>query len=108
ELTSRLRRVNRGMRTRQFAFCLVAAGLLVANEFTRADDPSRPDQPILAPAEAISRLREGNGCFTAGNPQHQNESVDERAYMAKNSYENAGTISLGLTTEQAAKRRAEL
>jgi carbonic anhydrase len=28
--------------------------------------------------------------------------------MAKNSYENAGTISLGMTAEQAAKRRAEL
>ena len=28
--------------------------------------------------------------------------------MAKNSYENGGTISLGMTAEQAAKRRAEL
>ena len=108
DLTSLFRRVNRRMRKRQFAFCFVAAGLLVASQFTRAADPSHPDQPILAPAEAISRLREGNGRFTAGNPQHQHESVDERAYMAKNSYENAGTISLGLTTEQAAKRRAEL
>src|SRR5438270_4489103 len=108
DLTSLFRRVNRRMRKRQFAFCLVAAGLLVANEFTRAADPGHPDQPILAPAEAISRLREGNGRFTAGNPQHQHESVDERVYMAKNSYENAGTISLGLNTEQAAKRRAEL
>jgi len=95
------------MRKRQFAFCFVAAGLLVANQFTRAADPGHPDQPILAPAEAMSRLREGNGRFTAGNPQHH-ESADERAYMAKNSYENAGTIPLGLTTEQAAKRRAEL
>jgi len=28
--------------------------------------------------------------------------------LAKNSYENAGAISLGMTAEQAAKRRAEL
>ena len=30
------------------------------------------------------------------------------ACMAKNSYENAGAISLGMTSEQAAKRRVEL
>jgi len=40
--------------------------------------------------------------------QHPHESNDERAYIAKNSYENAGTISLGMTSEQAAKRRGEL
>src|SRR5205807_9186392 len=50
----------------------------------------------------------GNGRFSAGKPQDKHESVDERAYMAKHSYEHAGTISLGLTTEQAAKRRAGL
>jgi carbonic anhydrase len=91
----------------QFVFCLIVASMAVGNQFARAD-PAYLDQPIVSPAEAISRLKEGNGRFTTGNPQHPHESVDERKYMAANSYENAGTISLGLTSEEAAKRRAEL
>ena len=96
------------MRKTQLVSCFVVASLLVANQFSRGADPAHPDQPIVAPAEAISRLKEGNGRFTAGNPQHPHESVDERRYMAANSYENAGAIPLGMTSEQAAKRRAEL
>jgi carbonic anhydrase len=46
--------------------------------------------------------------FTAGNQQHPHESAEERKQMATNSYENAGMIFLGMTAEQAAKRRAEL
>ena len=87
---------------------LVTTSLCVGNQFARAADPAHPDQPIVPPAEAMSRLKEGNGRFTAGNPQHPHDSVDERKYMAANSYENAGTIPLGMTSEQAAKRRAEL
>ena len=96
------------MRRIHLAFCLVAVSLLGASQFARAADPAHPDQPIVSPAEAISRLKEGNGRFTAGNPQHPHDSVDERKYMAANSYENAGVVSLGMTSEQAAKRRAEL
>src|SRR5262249_26295867 len=73
-----------------------------------AVDPGQPDPPIVFPADAISRLREGNGHFTAGNPQHPDESAEERRYMAANSYENAGMTFLGMTAEQAAKRRTEL
>jgi carbonic anhydrase len=96
------------MKRSQFVSCLIAVSLGSGSQFARAADPAHPDQPIVSPAEAISRLKEGNGRFTAGNPQHPHESNDERAYMAKNSYENAGAISLGMTSEQAAKRRAEL
>ena len=96
------------MNKAQLAAYFIAVTLLGANQFTQAADPTHPDQPIVSPAEAISRLKEGNGRFTAGNPQHPHESVDGRKYMAVNSYENAGTISLGMTSEQAAKRRAEL
>jgi carbonic anhydrase len=96
------------MRKMQLVSCFIVASLLVANQFTRAADPAHPDQPIVSPAEAISRLKEGNGRFTAGNMQHPHESSDERAYMAKNSYENVSMIFLGMTAEQAAKRRAEL
>lgn len=96
------------MRKTQLASCVVIVGLFNASQFAGAADPADSDRPSVAPAEAISRLKEGNGRFTAGNPQHPHESVDERKYMAANSYENAGTISLGMTSEQAAKRRAEL
>ena len=87
---------------------MTVATLLVANQFAGAADPAHPDQPIVAPSEALSRLKEGNSRFTAGNVQHPDESSEERAYIAKNSYENPGAISLGMTAEQAAKRRAEL
>jgi carbonic anhydrase len=71
-------------------------------------DPSHPDQAMVSPAQAISRLKEGNGRFTASNVQHPHVSRDERAFMASNSYENAGMSFLGMTADQAAKRRAEL
>src|SRR5215217_2197906 len=96
------------MRKTQLVSCFIVATLLMRNQFVRAADPHQPDQPIVSPAEAISRLKEGNARFTAGNPQHPHESIDERKYMATNSYENAGVISLGMTRETAAKRRAEL
>jgi carbonic anhydrase len=96
------------MKRRQLAICLVAASLLAASQFTRGADTDHSDQPVIPPAEALSRLKEGNSRFTAGNRQHPHESSDERAYMAKNSYENAGMIFLGMTPDQAAKRRAEL
>jgi len=108
ELTGRrhLPKIAR-MKKTQLVCCLIVASLLVANQSTRAADPPT-DQPIVPPADALSRLKEGNGRFTAGNPQHPHESVDERKYMAANSLESAGAIALGMTSEQAAKRRAEL
>jgi carbonic anhydrase len=96
------------MKKAHLASCLVLVSLVGMNQLARAADPAHPDQPIISPAEAISRLKEGNGRFTAGNPQPPHDLVDERKYIAANSYENAGTISLGMTSEQAAKRRAGL
>jgi carbonic anhydrase len=96
------------MKNVRFVPSFVVFSLLVANQLGRAADPAHPDQPMIPPAEAISRLKEGNSRFTAGNMQHPHDSNDERAYMAKNSYENPGGISLGMTSEQAAKRRIEL
>ena len=96
------------MRKSQIICFFIAISLLCGNHFAQAADPAYPDQPIVAPADAISRLKEGNGRFTAGNLQHPHDSIDERKYMAANSYENPGALSLGMTAEQAAKRRAEL
>jgi len=88
--------------------CFVAVGLLGGSRFIRAAEPGAPDWPMISPREAISRLKEGNSRFIAGNVQHPHETSDERAYIAKNSYENPGAMSLGMTSEQAAKRRTEL
>jgi len=96
------------MRKSQIVCCFIVVSLLGGHCFARAADPAHPDQPIVSPAEAISRLKEGNGRFTAGNAQHPHESADERKHMATNSYANAGMIFLGMTAEQAAKRRGEL
>jgi carbonic anhydrase len=96
------------MKRSQIVCCFVVVSLLCGNQFTRAADPTHPDQPIVAPADALSRLKEGNGRFTSGNLQHPDEPAEERRYMAANSFENAGVIPLGMTSEQAAKRRAEL
>src|SRR3954463_14035376 len=96
------------MKNVPFASLLVVCSLLIGNQLGRAADPEHADQPMIPPAEALSRLKDGNSRFIAGNMQHPHDSTDDRAYMAKNSYENAGTVSLGLTSEQAAKRRAEL
>jgi len=96
------------MRKSQIICCLILISLLCGNPIARAADPTHPDEPIVPPAEAIARLKDGNARFTSGNEQHPHESSDDRAYMAKNSYENGGMIFLGMTAEQAAKRRAEL
>src|SRR5207245_8908050 len=96
------------MRKSQIVCCFIVVSLLCGNHFARAADPTHPDQPIVSPTEAISRLKEGNGRFTAGNAQHPHESPDERRYMATNRYENHGMIFLGMPAEQAAKRRGEL
>jgi carbonic anhydrase len=96
------------MKNVRFVSSFVVFSLLVGNQLGRAADPAHPDQPIVSPTDAISRLKEGNARFTAGNLQHPHESNEERAYIAKNSYENPGGISLGMTSEQAAKRRVEL
>src|SRR6266705_4681482 len=90
------------------ALLVLTAGVLSANQLVCAADPIHADQPIVPPAEAMSRLKEGNGRYTTGNQQHPHESGEERAYIATNSYENAGMIFLGMTAAEAAKRRAEL
>jgi carbonic anhydrase len=82
---------------------LVLLGLVGSNQFACASDPAHADQPIVTPAEAISRLKEGNERYTRGNPQHPHESIDERTRLAINSYENASLIFPDMT-----KRREEL
>src|SRR5438093_2324114 len=91
------------------ALLVLTAGVISGSQVADAGHPARADQAVVPPsAEAISRLKEGNGRYTSGNQQHPHDSSDERKHMATNSYENAGMIFLGMTAEHAAKRRAEL
>jgi len=96
------------MKNTLIIFLYAFVSLFGASQFVRAADPTHPDQPMVSPADAISKLKEGNGRFTAGNMQHPHESNDERKYMAANSYENAGMTFLGMSAEQATRRRTEL
>ena len=96
------------MKNVRLASSFVVISLLFVNQLGRTADPAHSDYLIVSPTDAIARLKEGNARFTAGNLQHPHESNEERAYIAKNSYENPGAISLGMTSEQATKRRAEL
>ena len=96
------------MRKTSLVSCSIVINLLVASQFAGAAEPTDRDRPMISPTEAISRLKEGNGRFIAGNAQHPHDTADERAFIAKNSYENPDAISLGMTSEQAAKRRTEL
>jgi carbonic anhydrase len=89
------------------ALVVLTALVFSGSQVACAADPAHADQPIVPAAEAISRLKEGNGRYTSGN-QHPHESSEERAYMGTNSYENAGMTFLGMSAAQAAKRRAEL
>jgi carbonic anhydrase len=95
------------MKKTQLALSLIVVSLLVVNQLAWAADPAHSDQPIVSPAEAISKLKEGNGRYTSGKPQ-PDDSSEERAHMARNSYENVGMTFLGMTAAAAAKRRAEL
>src|SRR5437773_3809120 len=72
---------------------LLSITLLGANQFVRAADPAHSDQPSVAPAEAISKLKEGNGRYTSGNLQHPGQTTDRRTELAKSQYPFAAVVS---------------
>ncbi len=63
------------MRKAQLLSCFVVAGLLSANQIARTADPAHPEQPAVAPAEAIAKLKEGNSRYTSGNLQHPGQTT---------------------------------
>jgi len=71
----------------------VFISLFGANQFARAADPAHSDQPGLAPAEAISKLKEGNGRYTSGNLQHPGQTSERRAELAKTQHPFATILS---------------
>jgi carbonic anhydrase len=62
---------------------LITASLRVGSQFAGAADPAHADKPNVAPAEAISKLKEGNKRYTGGNQQHPRQATDQRAELTK-------------------------
>jgi carbonic anhydrase len=68
------------------AAALMVVSLICANLFVEAADPAHPDQPSVAPSEAISKLKEGNGRYTSGNLQHPGQTTERRAELTKSQH----------------------
>src|SRR5213080_3524319 len=81
------------MRKTQLASCFVIVGLLSASQFAGAADPAHSDQPSVAPSEAISKLKEGNGRYTSGTLQHPGQTSERRAELAKTQHPFATILS---------------
>jgi carbonic anhydrase len=81
------------MRKTQLLSWFIAVSLLGANQFVRATDPTHPDQPTVAPAEAVSKLKEGNGRYTSGNLQHPDQTAERRVELAKTQHPFATILS---------------
>ena len=80
------------MRKTQLLSWFIGVSLLSANQFARAADPAHSDQPSVAPAEAISKLKEGNGRYTSGNLQHPGQTTERRTELAKTQHPFAGIV----------------
>jgi carbonic anhydrase len=81
------------MKKIQLASCFVIVGLLSASQFAGAADPAHSDQPSVAPAEAISKLKEGNGRYTSGNLQHPGQTTERRTELANTQHPFAAIVS---------------
>jgi len=84
---------NRGLRKAQLACCFVIVSLFGTNQFVRAADPAHPEGPTVAPAEAISKLKEGNGRYAGGNLQHPGQTTERRAELANTQHPFATIVS---------------
>src|SRR5438309_4456682 len=81
------------MKRSQFVSCLIAVSLGSGSQFARAADPAHPDQPSVAPTEAISKLKEGNSRYTSGSLQHPGQTTERRTELAKTQHPFATIIS---------------
>src|SRR6266700_1461530 len=81
------------MRKIQLASCFVIVGLLSASQFAGAADPAHSDQPSVAPAEAIAKLKEGNGRYASGKLQHPGQTTERRAELTKDQHPFAVIVS---------------
>ena len=81
------------MKKARLTSLLLSITLLGANQFVTAADPAHSDQPSVAPAEAISKLKEGNGRYTSGNVQHPGQTAERRTELAKTQHPFAAVVS---------------
>lgn len=81
------------MRKTQLTACFIVVSVLVTNQFAGAADPAHSDQPGVAPAEAISKLKEGNRRYTSGNLQHPGQTTERRTELAKSQHPFAVVLS---------------
>jgi carbonic anhydrase len=81
------------MKKAHLASYVALVSLVAMNQFSRAADPTHPDQPSVAPAEAILKLKEGNGRYTSGNLQHPGQTAERRTELAKTQHPFAAIVS---------------
>src|SRR6266496_3079952 len=81
------------MKKARLTSLFVIVGLLSAIQFAGAADPAHSDQPSVAPAEAISKLKEGNRRYTSGNLQHPGQTTERRTELAKTQHPFAAIVS---------------
>ena len=72
---------------------LIVISLVAASQFALAADPAHPEQPTVAPADAVSKLKEGNGRYTSGNLQHPGQTTERRAELTKDQHPFAVILS---------------
>jgi carbonic anhydrase len=85
---------EKNIMTKKFlTLLLITATLLVGNQFGLAADPAHPEQPAIAPAEAISKLKEGNGRYASGNLKHPGQTTERRKELAKSQHPLAAIVS---------------
>jgi carbonic anhydrase len=81
------------MKKTHLAFCFLFLGLLSSNQLARAAEPAHSDQPSVAPADAISKLKEGNGRYTSGSLQHPGQTAERRTELANTQHPFAAIVS---------------
>ncbi len=81
------------MKRSQFVSWLIAVSLVGGSQFARAAEPAHPEQPTVAPAEAIAKLKEGNARNTSGNMQHPGQTTERRAELTKSQHPFAIILS---------------
>src|SRR5207253_8806048 len=59
----------------------------------RVVDPAQPGQPAVAPAEAIAKLKEGNGRYASGRLQRSGQRTERRAELTKDQHPFAVIVS---------------
>jgi carbonic anhydrase len=85
--------IKRGMKKTHLATCVALVSLIGMNQFVRGADPAHSDQPSVAPAEAISKLKEGNGRYASGSLQHPGQTTERRTEVAKGQHPFAIIVS---------------